>query len=340
MLYNTDELIDGASSVPKYQQVADLILSTIGTGSVKIGDRIPSINQISEELLLSRDTVEKAYRNLRKSGVITTIKGKGCFVSSISRNNGIRILLVFNKLSDHKKAIFNSFTRKLGDTATVDLQIHHSDCKVLEKIIMDNIGKYDYYVILPHLRSDEERALAAIDRIPKEKLLLINKDMKGITGNYGCVFEDFESDLIEALSCELDRIKKYNKLILVFPEESHYCASIQDGFIRFCSENKFPYKIIPAASSHQVRAHELYIVIEETDLVEIIKKAMGKNLKLGKTIGVISYNDSPFKEILAGGISVLSTDFEKMGAEVAEMIQTCTRRKVRNPFSLILRGSV
>jgi DNA-binding LacI/PurR family transcriptional regulator len=76
------------------------------------------------------------------------------------------------------------------------------------------------------------------------------------------------------------------------------------------------------------------------DLVEIVKKATAKNLKLGKTIGVITYNDSPFKEILAGGISVLSTDFQRMGAEVADMILTCARRKVKNPFSLILRSSV
>lgn len=35
----------------------------------------------------------------------------------------------------------------------------------------------------------------------------------------------------------------------------------------------------------------------------------------------LAYNDSPFKEILAGGIAVLSTDFERMGAEIADMIQ-------------------
>ncbi|HEX6892088.1 MAG TPA: GntR family transcriptional regulator [Chryseolinea sp.] len=340
MLYNTEELIDGASSVPKYQQVADLILSTIGAGSVKIGDRIPSINQISEELLLSRDTVEKAYRNLRKSGVITTIKGKGCFVSSTSRNNGLRILLVFNKLSDHKKAIFNSFTRKLGDTATIDLQIHQSDSRVLEKIILENLGKYDHYVIMPHFRSEEARARAAINRIPKEKLLLINKDIEGIDGNYGCVFEDFENDIVQALSIGLKRIRKYKKLFLIFPTENYYCTGILDGFVKFCKNHEFKHEIIPSACAHEVRARELYIVIEETDLVEIVKKAMHKNLRMGRTIGVITYNDSPFKEILAGGISVLSTDFERMGAEVADMIQTCSRRKVRNPFSLILRGSV
>ena len=55
--------IDEASKVPKYKQVADIIISNIGSGIVKLGDRIPSINQTSEQFLLSRDTIEKAYKN-------------------------------------------------------------------------------------------------------------------------------------------------------------------------------------------------------------------------------------------------------------------------------------
>jgi DNA-binding LacI/PurR family transcriptional regulator len=164
--------------------------------------------------------------------------------------------------------------------------------------------------------------------------------MDGIDGSYGCVYEDFPNDIVQALTTGLKRISKYTKLILVFPTESYYCTGIQEGFINFCRTNDFNYEIINRAATHEVRARELYIVIEESDLVEIVKKATARNLKLGKTIGVITYNDSPFKEILAGGISVLSTDFQRMGAEVADMIQTCTRRKVKNPFSLILRSSV
>ena len=81
-------------------------------------------------------------------------------------------------------------------------------------------------------------------------------------------------------------------------------------------------------------------MIEEVDLVELIKKANSSNLKLGKDIGVITYNDTPFKEILAGGISVLSTDFNKMGDTLADMIKNRTRKKVKNPFTLIVRNSI
>jgi DNA-binding LacI/PurR family transcriptional regulator len=82
------------------------------------------------------------------------------------------------------------------------------------------------------------------------------------------------------------------------------------------------------------------VVLEEADLVEIVKKAAARNLKLGKHLGMITYNDTPFKEILAGGISVLSTDFHKMGEAIAEMVQNHTRKKIKNPFKLILRNSI
>ena len=332
--------IDENSKIPKYQQVVDTIVSDIEIGIVKVGDKIPSINETSEEYYLSRDTVEKAYKILRKRGIITAVRGKGFYVSSTSKNEGKRILLVFNKLSDHKKTIYNAFVKKLGEYATVDLQIHHCDSKVLEKIVIENLGKYDYYVIMPHFRTESESVVSAINKIPKDRLLLLNKDLQQLDGEYGCVFEDFELDIHQALYTGLERIKKYKKLYLVFPTENYYCVGIKTGFVNFCEEERFEYEIIQSAVNHDLRPHELYIVIEEADLVEIIKKAAAKNLKLGKNVGVITYNDTPFKEILAGGITVLSTDFINMGESMAEMVKKHSKEKIKNPFRLIVRNSL
>jgi DNA-binding transcriptional regulator YhcF (GntR family) len=332
--------IDENSKIPKYQQVVDTIVSDIEIGMVKVGDKIPSINETSEEYYLSRDTVEKAYKILRRRGIITAVRGKGFYVSSTDRKEGKRILLVFNKLSDHKKTIYNSFVKTLGQNATVDLQIHQSDSRILEKIIIENLGKYDHYVIMPHLIDENDSVRTAINKIPKDRLLLLNKDMTGIEGEYGCVFEDFELDIHQALYTGIEKIKKYKKLFLVFPTENYYCAGIKGGFVNFCEEEGFEYEIIERASHHDVKARELYVVIEESDLVEIIKKTSAKNLKLGKNVGVITYNDTPFKEILAGGITVLSTDFVKMGETMADMVKTFSRQKVKNPFKLIVRNSM
>ena len=332
--------IDEGSKVPKYQQVVDTIVSDIEIGIVKVGDKIPSINETSEEYYLSRDTVEKAYKILRKRGIITAVRGKGFYVSSTGKNEERRVLLIFNKLSDHKKTIYNSFVKNVGEGFTVDLQVHNADSRTLEKIIIESLGRYDYYVLMPHLRDETNSVKAAINKIPKERLILLNKDMEGIEGNYGCVFEDFELDIHQALYTGLEKIRKYNKLILVFPADNYYCFGIRKGFTNFCDEEGFEYEVIERACHQPVNTGELYIVIEEVDLVELIKKANSSNLRLGKDIGVITYNDTPFKEILAGGISVLSTDFTKMGDTLADMIKNRTRKKVKNPFTLIVRNSI
>ena len=331
--------IDEDSKVPKYLQLVDTLLTDIQVGMVEIGGKIPSINETSEEFYLSRDTVVKAYDLLRNRGIITSVKGKGFYVASTAKNQGKRILLLFNKLSEHKKTIFNALANSLPEDTIIDLQVHHCDSSVLEKIIIENLGKYDHYVIMPHLKEETESVKAAINKIPKDKLILINKNVEGIEGSYACVYEDFERDIFEGLKAGLEQIKKYKKLYLVFPNANYYCSGIKTGFKKFCKAHNFEWEIVNATNV-EINPGQVYIVIEEADLVEIIKKTSSENLKLGSDVGLISYNSTPFKEILAGGISVLSTDFEMMGSTVAGMIFNKNKQKIKNPFSFVHRNSL
>lgn len=331
--------IDEDSNVPKYQQLVNTLITDIELGLVHVGDKIPSINETSEEFYLSRDTVVKAYEMLRNKGIITAVRGKGFYVASTAKDRGKRILLLFNKLSDHKKTIYNALISSLPADTVVDLQVHNCDPAVLEKMVIQNLGKYDYYVIMPHLKEETASVKVAINKIPKEKLVLINKDLDGIDGNYACVYEDFELDIYDGLSSGLRDLKKYEKLYLIYPGANQYCAAIKSGFVKFCDIHEFDWEISDSTDI-EMAAGDLYIVIEETDLVDIIKQTAAKDLRLGKDVGIISYNSSPFKEILAGGISVLSTDFEKMGSGVASMITQRAKRKLKNPFSLTKRNSI
>ena len=331
--------IDESSKIPKYQQLVDTFIKDIEIGFVKIGEKIPSINETSEEFYLSRDTVVKAYDLLRNRGIITSVKGKGFYVASTSQNNGKRILLLFNKLGDHKKTIFNSFVGSLSNNCVVDLQVHNCDPATLEKMIIENLGKYDHYVIMPHLKEETTSVKEAINKIPKDKLVLVNKDLDDIEGDYACVYEDFEKDIYDGLSAGLNQIMKYRNLHLVFPNANQYCSGIKNGLIRFCDEHDLNWDISDSTKI-DIQPETLFIVIEETDLVDIIKQTTTKNLVLGRDVGLISYNSTPFKEIIAGGISVLSTDFQKMGSTIAEMILSKTTKKVKNPFSFMIRNSI
>ena len=83
--------IDESSTIPKYLQVVNAIISDIEEGILKHGQRIPSINETSEMYYLSRDTVEKAYKELRERGIINSVRGKGNY-----------ICLNFPELTPHK----------------------------------------------------------------------------------------------------------------------------------------------------------------------------------------------------------------------------------------------
>lgn len=74
--------------------------------------------------------------------------------------------------------------------------------------------------------------------------------------------------------------------------------------------------------------------------LDIIKLCREKNWKLGKDIGLISYNDTAVKEVLEEGITVISTDFRKMGEEAANAILNEKPVTLRDPAKVIIRKSL
>ncbi len=344
MLTDKSDIIKSESRIPKYLQVVNLVLEDIESGRFKIGDRIPSINEMSFDFLLSRDTVEKAYKELRERGMITSVRGKGFYVTSTNKANRIKVLLLFNKLSSYKKTIYYSILENLGDEATVDIQIHHYNKALFENLLEKSLHEYHYFVLAPHFFDEEGHAETAYDlikQIPKEKLLIIDRSVKGHENDFPGVFQDFARDIFEALESGLSHLKKYNRLILVFPGGGQYPPEIVDGFKRFCFFNEFENLILDGIDESPLEKGDLYLMLSETDLVNVIKKSRAQGLILGQEIGIISYNDTPLKEILAEGITTISTDFEHMGKVIAKQILGSEDKvPLKNPFHLKLRKSI
>jgi DNA-binding transcriptional regulator YhcF (GntR family) len=332
--------IDSTSATPKYLQVVNAVIADIEAGILKIGERVPSINETSEMYYLSRDTIEKAYRVLRKRGVISSVKGKGCYISKTFSADKIRVLLLFNKLSVYKKTIYYSILKALGEDAVVDLQIHHFDGKICENMMQETLGKYHYYVVMPHFTTNVEAGIQAIKRIPQEKLVLLDKSVENLQGNYSAVYQDFERDIRSALHSGKDLLSKYNKFVLVYPKDIVYPFEIVKGFRQFCRETSIQHEVINCMCQEPLSPGTAYIVLEESDLANLIEKTRAKGLALGKDIGLISYNDTPLKKILDDGITVISTDHEQMGETAAYLMKHKLREKIHNPFTLIRRNSL
>lgn len=328
------------SRIPKYEQVMNLIKSDIENGIFKRGERIPSINETSEDFLISRDTVEKAYAKLREHGVIKSVPGKGYYVNCDQPVDKIRVLLIINKISAHKKKIVQAFVETLGEQAIVETCVHNYSTDMLKHILDESQGNYNYYAIIPCFKDFSEKTVQVISSVPEDKLLLIDKDVKDLRGKYKAVCENFENDIYDVLTSAIDRITKYQRINLIFPDGNQYVSDIMAGFKKFCVDYRYDYCITNVFDADYVKPRSLYIVIEEDELVNILKYCKNKQLEIGKDVGIISYNDTPIKEVLHDGIAVISTDFYKMGESAARMLLDRRTEKLSNPFYLIRRPSL
>lgn len=332
--------IDEFSATPKYQQLINAVLKGIEQGRLQLNDILPSINDLSYELDVSRDTAEKGYRYLKKTGVLGSVPGKGYFIKNTTLEQGYNVCLLFNKLSAHKKLIYDSFVAALGNTAAIDFYIYNNDFALFRKLLSSKTEDYTHFVIIPHFIEGGEKAYEVINTIPKEKLILLDKKVAGITGEYAAVYENFEKDIYHALETAAERLSKYHTLKIIFPKSSYYPVEIIDGFNRFCQDYAFNYATVNNIKEETISPGEVYITVMEDDLVKLIERLLQLNLKAGRDVGIISYNETPIKKIILEGITTISTDFAEMGRMAAQLVIQGTRDHLEVPFQLTLRNSL
>lgn len=340
--------INENSRIPKYKQIVDSILDDIAKGHIQVGEKIPSINELSEMCYLSRDTVEKAYKLLRDRKTIVSVKGKGYYITRIDKINKLNIFFLVNKPSTYKMLIYDSFVNAIGTYGQVEMYVYHCDETLFVNALQRSMGAYDYYIIMPHFRDENsnhvsytESVIEIMEQIPKDKLIMLDNTKPGIKGEYGTIYQDFKNDIYDALKEAIDKLRNYDKMILVYPNKSAspYPRRIVHGFQKFCSEFDLDFEILDEIyDDMEFQGRDVYITIQERDLVNLIRQVRSNNLELGKDVGVISYNDTPLKELL--DITVVSTDFVTMGESAAYMVLKNKKEKVKNVFKYIERSSL
>lgn len=334
--------INEYSTTPKYKQIVHSILTAIEEGKLTLNDRLPSVNRMMIDFDISRDTIVKAFDYLKQIGIVASIPGKGFFVKSRDIQRSARVFLLFNKLSTHKKIIYDSLAATLGDQASIDFFIYNNDIRLFKNYILSHLdGPYTHFVIISHFLERSEEAARLINLIPSQKLILLDKRVEGITGEYGGVYQEFAEDIYHSLSEAVERLRNYKKLKLIFPSYSYHPQDILLGFRDFCVDYAFEHEWISDVGACTIEVGDVFINLMEDDLVTLIKRAKVEGLQIGTELGIISYNDTPLKEILLNGISVISTDFEKLGKTTGEMILGLrNREQVSNPFYWVMRNSL
>ena len=332
--------IDDFSVTPKYLQLANSILTSISKGKLQQDDILPSINELSAEFEISRHTVEKTYKYLKSIGILGAVLGKGYFVSKTDFKQPYHIFLLFNKLSSHKKIIYDSLIQALGNKANISFYIYNNDFSLFKKLITKNNDDYTHFVIIPHFTEGGDNVHEIINAIPKDKLILLDKKIPFITGEFGAVYESFQDDIYEALKIALPALEKYDTIKIIFPENSYYPNEILKGYYNFCQDYAFDYKVVHNILDEPVQKKQAYINVMEDDLISLIEKIQATDLQIGKDIGIISYNETPLKKLILNGITTISTDFEQMGKLAAELILGNSKQHISVPFHINLRASL
>jgi DNA-binding transcriptional regulator YhcF (GntR family) len=330
--------LDPTSRVPKYQQIVNSIITAIDENQLKIGDKLPSVNEVSEYTGLANKTVVQAFDQLKQIGVVSSVQYKGYFVSSSNTQSKHNIFLLFNSLTAYKEQIYESIKESLSNKGVVDIFFHHNDMEIFNTLIEQSAGKYTEYIIMP---IDDPAKNEALQKLPQDKIYIIDLGYQDLGARYPSVCQYFDEDIYNALHEGRERAKKYQKLILVLgPSTSkRLLHNIQTGFVKFCRENEFEWEVILQVKNRKPVAGELYILLHDNDLVQLVKEVFTLGLNLGTNIGILSYNEIPFKEITANGIATISTDFTQMGKEIIRLILTKSREQIKNPSCLISRNS-
>lgn len=327
--------IDPKSALPKYRQIISSVQQAIEKKLLKKGDKIPSINQICTDFNLSRDTVMFAFNELKSRGILHSQPGKGYYIVTTEIQPEENIFVLFDELNAFKEDLYNSLIASLKGKAIVDIYFHHFNYKLFKNLIAESIGNYTSYVIMPATFDSTSHLLT---KYPKEKVFILDR-FKPDLKMYPVIYQDFEKDFCDALNQGIELLKKYQKLIFVNSGGKEPVERTK-GFERFCVENGCNFQVVKSLDGIRPELYEAYFVTSDRDLVEMVKIAKNYNYKLGKKFGLVSFNDTMLKEVVAGGITTISTDFIEMGKTLADMVLNKKTGQVRNPSKLIVRNSL
>lgn len=331
--------VDESLSRTKYMQVVDLIKSDIECGVFGIGEQIPSISETSAEFYIAKVTVEKAYKILKQKGILSSVKGKGYYVTSAGKLCSKRGLLFLSYFGEEEKVFYKALIANLPPNSEVDILLYNDDSDQLERNILASTNRFDYFVLQPHLGKISENLIKALNTIPLNKLIFLDQVLKPIKKQYSAVLNE-NNDGMKAALHELGSFNTSLKnLHLIFPDKE-YLEEIKQGVFSFCMDRNLNYRVSCEIDEEKVQKGTIYFVKEDDQLVALLKCAQKKNLVVGKDIALICYNDSSVKEILGGGMTVITPNYNLMGVQVAEMVKSSVSRVNTNPYKVIRRNSI
>ena len=74
--------LNAATDRPIYAQISDRIKFAVITGLLRPGELVPSVRELSKQLVVNPNTVARAYRDLQGERILEPVRGTGLQVGS------------------------------------------------------------------------------------------------------------------------------------------------------------------------------------------------------------------------------------------------------------------
>ena len=119
-------ILNHSSMVPIYEQLMEQIKSQIIQSTLTEGEGLPSVRKLAGELLISALTVKKAYDKLEEEGFVTTIHGKGTFVTASDKQLAVEA---------RKRAVEEEFDKAIDKAISVGM--NQNEILELVQLLLD-----------------------------------------------------------------------------------------------------------------------------------------------------------------------------------------------------------
>jgi DNA-binding transcriptional regulator YhcF (GntR family) len=322
-------------STPKYRQVMDAIIQSIERKHLRLGDKLPSINQICLENDVHRDTVMVALNQLKAKGIIRSYQGKGYYISSIDIDIKEKVFVLLEELNERTSSIYNSFIKSFDSEISADLFFVNHNLLKIRNMVSGHLGKYTHYVMASEIY---EYVSHLITKDLYSRLIVIGRS-KGLHKSISCVYQDCESDMYEMMKIVRKSLSKYCRLVYLHQGIIEPEGRI-NGFIRYCREENVEHLIVDKIENLRIRQYEAFFTADDRSMVEIIRQIRLSGFLPGEEVGLVSFGESILKEVLVGGLTTISVDYTEFGQRLIELIKSGKRGSFRIRSRIMQRASL
>ena len=108
------------NNLPIYLQIMDLIKNQVSKGELSIGEKLPSVRELSKDLKVNPNTIQRVYQELEREEIIYTQRGMGSFITE-------DVELIKNLKSESVMSLIENFVGEMHN-------LGYSDREVIEKV--------------------------------------------------------------------------------------------------------------------------------------------------------------------------------------------------------------